>query len=108
MSEKVPPQDGSRVEAEVAGERHEAIDDLEHTAAEHPAAVDLEHPAAEHPAAVDPATQHSAAQHLIDPNAGVVRAVPPDRTALLVAAAICALTLLALILVAVKIAGEGS
>ena len=75
MSSTVPdPGDGSRVEAEVAGVRHEEIDASPH-----------------------------AAHHPPDPNAGVVRATPPSRGALLVAATVAVVTVLAVLLLAAKV-----
>ena len=75
MSQRRPEGDGSRLEAVAAGERHEALDVAEHTVA------------------------HAAA----NPNDGVRRATPPDRFALTLAAVVAGLTLLALVLLAVRI-----
>jgi len=86
-SRPVPAEDGSRIEAEVAGVRHELIDS---------------HPHLPEPAAA-PATPPATAHHPPDPNAGVVRATPPDARALLLGAAVAAITLLALLLVAIKV-----
>lgn len=46
---------------------------------------------------------HPVAGHPPDPNEGVVRATPPSARALLIAAAVAALTLLALVLLAIKV-----
>jgi hypothetical protein len=70
-----PLGDGSRSEAVEAGERHERLDEVHHTAA----------------------------HHAHDPNAGVVRATPPSPSALLLAGVVAALTLLAVVLLAVRI-----
>ena len=46
---------------------------------------------------------HPVAGHPPDPNEGVVRATPPDARALLIAAGVAALTLLTLVLLAMKV-----
>lgn len=73
-SRGVPVEDGSRIETEYAGE-YAAHDAGAHTIAGHPE----------------------------DPNEGVIRATPPSASALLIAAGVAALTLLALVLLAIKV-----
>ncbi len=78
-SRGVPVEDGSRIETEYAGEYAERAPG---------GSGEVATPIAGHPP---------------DPNDGVVRATPPSPGALLVAAGVAALTLLVLVLIALKV-----